>query len=269
MVTENYEALFTIVGRYSPDITTGKILGEVCLYAGVDAVMPPYKITPQDTLEGLLKENHNVMFDYQMRCFGAMIAAWPCRYKDVFAALYNGPSAYYYSNENYEVSSEETNYIAEGIIAGNFSSILDKILSTRGSEPFSFLFGELEDACLSDLAEWSMFHAKVGMVPKWSVTANERNVPTTDYQLTCKFEGPFYYPYYQRITTETYYSGLNNEPQSSVHYKIAPRIILNETSFNFPLPEITNCDVAVLEKEFKNLLYCERSRWISFLSTAE
>ena len=32
MVTENYEALFTIVGRYSPDITTGKILGEVCLH---------------------------------------------------------------------------------------------------------------------------------------------------------------------------------------------------------------------------------------------
>ena len=96
MATENYEALFSIVGRYSPDIATGKILGEVCLYAGMNAVMPPYKITPQDTLEGLLKENHNVMFDYQMRCFGAMIAAWPYRYKDVFAALYNGPSAYYY-----------------------------------------------------------------------------------------------------------------------------------------------------------------------------
>ena len=122
---------------------------------------------------------------------------------------------------------------------------------------------------MSDLAEWSMFHAKVGMVPKWSVTANERNVPTTDYQLTCKFEGPFYYPYYQRITTETYYSGLNSEPQSSIHYKIAPRIILNETSLNFLLPENTNCDVAVLEKEFKNLLYCERSRWMSFLNTAE
>ena len=266
MSTGNCEALFSIVGRYRPDIVTGKILGEVCLYAGMDVVMPPYKITPQDTLEGLLKENHSVMLDYQMRCFSAMIAAWPCRYKDVFAALYNGPSAYYYSSEDYDGGDGEMNYIAEGIKADNFSSILDEILPTRGSEPLSFLFGELEDACLFDLAEWSMLHAKVGMVPEWSVTANERNVPTTDYQLTCKFEGPFYYPYYQRITTETYYSSLNSEPQSIVHYKITPRIVLNETSFNFLLPEITNYNVAMLEKEFENLVYCERSRWSRFLA---